>query len=42
MAVGAYVNNQPQKRPARKKKPAIPKVGLVVSILLTDLCDFDM
>ncbi|CAG7900046.1 unnamed protein product, partial [Brassica rapa] len=25
IAVGAYVNNQPQKKPARRKKPAIPK-----------------
>uniref|UniRef100_A0A1J3CVP1 non-specific serine/threonine protein kinase n=1 Tax=Noccaea caerulescens TaxID=107243 RepID=A0A1J3CVP1_NOCCA len=29
IAVGAYVNNQPQKKPARRKKPAIPK-GKVV------------
>lgn len=28
--MGAYVNNQPQKKPARRKKPAIPKVVLVV------------
>ncbi|ESQ35924.1 hypothetical protein EUTSA_v10007117mg [Eutrema salsugineum] len=25
IAVGAYVNNQPQEKPARRKKPAIPK-----------------
>ncbi|KAF3495113.1 hypothetical protein DY000_02054602 [Brassica cretica] len=25
IAVGAYVNNQPQKKPARRKKPSIPK-----------------
>ncbi|CAH8357808.1 unnamed protein product [Eruca vesicaria subsp. sativa] len=25
IAVGAYVNNQPQKKPARRKKPPIPK-----------------
>lgn len=30
IAVCAYVNNQPQKKPARRKKPVIPKVGLLV------------
>lgn len=38
IAVHAYVNNQPQKKPARKKKPAIPKVY----ILFSDLCGFIM
>lgn len=39
----AYVNNQPQKKPARRKKPAIPKVVVVVSNLFSDdLCGFDM
>ena len=28
--MGAYVNNQPQKKPARRKKPSIPKVVFVV------------